>query len=148
MNYNDYIGKGWTYSGTKNDRHGPRHYTEDYFILDIKKVKDERAKKDENGNIIWDQIPHKKGKGFRTVMRMEEVDVTTILAIKFKMMGSSGRYSITNPTAQYSVSDKFFEKLKRSEYADKHPNDCIKFLFEEGFEKWKKRYSGWKNLFK
>ena len=109
---------------------------------------DKKTVKDENGKTIFDRVPYKNGRGSKLVRRTEEVEVAAILAIKLKMLGSSMRYSITNPTAQYSVSDKFFESLKRSKDADELPRKCIQYLFESGPEKWMKRYQGYNNLLK
>jgi len=111
MNYDKYIGKGWSYSLKSG--------TEIYYIIDIKEVDVKRSVKDENGRTIFDQIPHKKGDGFKTVMRTEVVKKPALLAIKVKYTTTSLRYSITNPTAQYAVNDNFFGRLKRDKTGDK-----------------------------
>jgi hypothetical protein len=138
MNYDKYIGKGWSYSLKSG--------TEIYYIIDIKEVDVKRSVKDENGRTIFDQIPHKKGDGFKTVMRTEVVKKPALLAIKVKYTTTSLRYSITNPTAQYAVNDSFFDKLKRDKSGDKLIYGCLKYLFEISMDRWKIRYSGYKNL--
>src|SRR6056297_1741586 len=105
--YDKYIGKGWEYSGKKKTRRGEEYFTEIYFIIDVKIVTDKRSVKDENGRTVFERIPHKRGGGSNTVMKMEEVQVPAILAIKVKHTRSASRYSITNPTAQYAVSNTF-----------------------------------------
>ncbi|MFW6028779.1 MAG: hypothetical protein ACOCRO_00850 [Halanaerobiales bacterium] len=148
MDYNEYIGKGWSYTEEKNSRNGIRVNLIDYFIIDVRIVTDKRPVKDENGRTVFEQVPHKKGSGSKTVMKMEEVKVPAMLAIKVKHSGDSSRYSITNPTAKYSVSDSFFKNIKREKENDNMPRECLIYLFEKGVDKWKKRYSGYKNLFK
>lgn len=142
MNYDRFKGKGWSRPISSRDG----KYTEWYYIIDVKIVDVHETVKDEDGRAVFVKVPHKKGKGFRTVMKQEIVKRPAILAIKEKFSGSSARYSITNPTSQYAVSDKFLESLKREEMIDKLAISCIRYLFENGFEKWKKRYSGYKNL--
>lgn len=140
MDYRKYIGKGWSKSSPK------KRMTEWYYIIDVKIVNVDVTVKDEDGRTIFDKIPHKKGKGFSTVIRRETVKRPAILAIKHKLSSDSSRRSITNPTAGYAVNDAFFNSLERETLADNLANNCLKYLFENGFERWKKHYSGYKNL--
>lgn len=142
MNYDKYIGKGWSYSSK-------RHKTEIYYIIDIRVVDVERTVRDEEGNAVFDEAP-RRGGGTKLFMRRETVRKPALLAIKVTWSGSSSssRYSITNPTSKYAVSDKFLKELKRYDYGDKLVYECIEYLFKKGFDKWKKRYSGYKNIIK
>lgn len=147
MNYDKYIGKGWSYTYQKGGRYGGPE-TEIYYIIDVKIVDVNKTVKDENGRTVFEKIPYKRGDGFKTVMKRETVKRPALLAIKVKYTRSSSRYNITNPTSQYAVSDKFFDKLTRNEAGDKLARNCLEYLFDMGFDKWKKRYSGYKNLIK
>ena len=147
MNYDKYIGKGWSYSYKKKGRYGGPE-TEIYYIIDVKIVDVKERVEDDNGKTVFIQVPHKKGGGSKTVVKTEMVKRPAILAIKVKYAISSSRYNITNPTAQYTVNDSFFDKLKRDKIGDKLIYSCLEYLFEMGFDKWKKRYNGYQNSIK
>lgn len=139
MDYSKYIGKGWTISFKQKAYYAnrPKEFaTEDYFIIDIKEFEVETFKKIKDDSV--------SGYSYETIKELK----LALLAIKLKFHNGNIRYSITNPTKQYAVNPEFLKQLKRDKRVDKFPRECIKYLFEKGFDKWTKRYSGYNNLLK
>ena len=69
------------------------------------------------------------------------------LAIMLVWDGRSERISFTNPNEQYQkYYGSFFDKLEKAEDMPHIMENCIKNIFELEFEKWGKKYNGWKNI--
>lgn len=108
--------KGWT----PGRRDGKPPATEYYYFFDIKSRNVKR--------------------------RDDERTLYGFLAIKIVSSSSGDRVSFTNPGETYIIYyESFFTSLKKS-HKRTELRLCIKKLFVDGFDKWSKKYSGWKNI--